>query len=59
VNGQRLRCRRRRAASTMRCMGFHEHQGLHWAWNADTYIEWDDEGCSDVLAGVPWWLERY
>jgi hypothetical protein len=43
----------------MRCMGFHEHQGLHWAWNADTYIEWDDEGCSDVLAGVPWWLERY
>jgi hypothetical protein len=37
-----VRCRRRKAASTMRCMGTDTHDGPHWAWSGDRFEQWNE-----------------
>ena len=53
----RERCRKRRAASTMRCMGDLDHDGDHWAWSGDEMRTWSDSRASNVLADQPDWYE--
>lgn len=27
-----------------RCMGRHRHEGNHWRWSGDVYVEWENQG---------------
>ncbi len=46
----RERCRKRWAASTMRCMGEAGHEGEHWCWKGDVFKDWPNRDSSEVEA---------